>query len=42
MLAWRTASANGFDLIAERYPPQREVDLDALADMAPARWSRAG
>jgi AcrR family transcriptional regulator len=33
MLAWRVRFRERFDLIAERYPPRQEVDLDALADM---------
>lgn len=34
MLAWRKRFRDRFDLIAARYPPQKPVDLDALADMA--------
>jgi AcrR family transcriptional regulator len=34
MLAWRRRFRARFDLIAARYPPRQEVDLDALADMA--------
>ena len=33
MLAWRIRFRERLDLIAERYPPRHEVDLDALADM---------
>jgi AcrR family transcriptional regulator len=33
MLAWRTRFRERLDLIAKRYPPHRDVDLDALADM---------
>ena len=33
MLAWRTRFRERLDLIAKRYPPRQEVDLDALADM---------
>ena len=33
VLAWRRRFRERFDLIAERYPPRVEVDLDALADM---------
>jgi AcrR family transcriptional regulator len=33
MLAWRIRFRERFDLIAKRYPPRPEVDLDALADM---------
>lgn len=36
MLAWRTRFRERLDRIAERYPPRREVDLDALADMVTA------
>ena len=32
MLAWRTRFRERLDLIAKRYPPRQEVDLDALAD----------
>jgi AcrR family transcriptional regulator len=34
ILAWRRRFRERFDLIAARYPPRVEVDLDALADMA--------
>ncbi len=34
ILAWRTRFRERLDLIASRYPPRFEVDLDALADMA--------
>ena len=33
MLAWRTRFRERLNLIARRYPPRQEVDLDALADM---------
>jgi len=33
LLAWRTRFRAHLELIAARYPPQQEVDLDALADM---------
>lgn len=33
ILRWRSRFRDRFDLIAERYPPRVEVDLDALADM---------
>jgi len=33
MMAWRTRFRERLDLIAKRYPPRQEVDLDALADM---------
>ncbi len=33
VLAWRTRFRHRLDLIAERYPPKIDVDLDALADM---------
>jgi TetR/AcrR family transcriptional repressor of nem operon len=33
MLAWRKRFRERLDLIASRYPPRHEVDLDALADM---------
>jgi TetR/AcrR family transcriptional repressor of nem operon len=33
MLAWRIRFRERLDLIATRYPPRQEVDLDALADM---------
>jgi hypothetical protein len=33
MLAWRTRFRARLELIARRYPPRQEVDLDALADM---------
>ena len=32
MLAWRSRFRERFDRIAARYPPSREVDLDALSD----------
>jgi hypothetical protein len=31
LLAWRTRYRERFDLIAARYPPRQEIDLDALA-----------
>ncbi len=34
MLAWRRRFRQRFELIAARYPPRQDVDLDALADMA--------
>ena len=34
LLAWRRRFRERFDLIAARYPPRIDVDLDALADMA--------
>jgi AcrR family transcriptional regulator len=34
ILAWRQRFRERFDLIAARYPPRIDVDLDALADMA--------
>lgn len=34
ILAWRERFRARLDLIAARYPPRIEVDLDALADMA--------
>jgi TetR/AcrR family transcriptional repressor of nem operon len=34
MLAWRTRFRERLRMIAERYPPRQEVDLDALADTA--------
>lgn len=34
LLAWRRRFHERFLLIAERYPPRPEVDLEALADMA--------
>jgi len=34
LLAWRLRFRERLDLIAVRYPPRIEVDLDALADMA--------
>ena len=34
MLAWRRRFRERFDLIAKRYPPRQQVDLEALADMA--------
>ena len=36
MLAWRTRFRERLRMIAERYPPRHEVDLDALADTASA------
>ena len=36
VLGWRRSMRERLDLIAERYPPRIEVDLDALADMASA------
>jgi AcrR family transcriptional regulator len=36
MLAWRVRFRERLDLIASRYRPRSEVDLDALADMAGA------
>jgi AcrR family transcriptional regulator len=33
MLGWRARFRERLDLIAERYPPRQEVDLDAMADM---------
>lgn len=33
MLSWRSRFRERLDLIAARYPPREEVDLDALADM---------
>lgn len=36
VLAWRRRFRERFALIADRYPPRRPVDLDALADMAAA------
>jgi len=33
MLSWRKRFRERLDLIASRYPPRQEVDLDALADM---------
>jgi len=33
ILSWRTRFREHLDLIAKRYPPRQEVDLDALADM---------
>lgn len=33
MLAWRQRFGERLSLIAERYPPRREVDFEALADM---------
>ncbi|RXF75002.1 TetR/AcrR family transcriptional regulator [Hansschlegelia zhihuaiae] len=32
MLDWRTSFRRRFEAIVERYPPKREVDLDAMAD----------
>ena len=34
VLRWRTQFRARLDRIAERYPPRREVDLEALSDMA--------
>jgi AcrR family transcriptional regulator len=34
LLAWRSRFRERLDVIAARYPPRVEVDLDALADMA--------
>lgn len=34
VLAWRSRFRERFARIAERYPPRRPVDLDALSDMA--------
>ena len=34
LLAWRRRFHERFLMIAERYPPRLEVDLEALADMA--------
>ena len=34
LLAWRRRFHERFLMIAERYPPRAEVDLEALADMA--------
>jgi len=34
MLEWRKRFRTRFDLIIERYPARRDVDLDALSDMA--------
>ena len=36
VLGWRRSMRERLDLIAERYRPRIEVDLDALADMASA------
>ena len=36
VLEWRRRFRTRFDLIAERYPPRLDVDLDALADMVSA------
>jgi hypothetical protein len=36
VLAWRTRFRARLDLIAARYPPRRDVDLDDLADMLSA------
>lgn len=33
VLSWRQRFRKRFDLIAERYPPRLDVELDALADM---------
>jgi len=34
LLAWRRRFLERFQIIAERYPPRPDVDLEALADMA--------
>ena len=34
VLRWRTQFRARLDAIAERYPPRRDIDLEALADMA--------
>jgi AcrR family transcriptional regulator len=34
VLTWRKRFRERLELIAERYPPRQQVDLDALADMA--------
>ena len=34
VLVWRRRFRERFELIAKRYPPRQEVDLEALADMA--------
>jgi len=34
MLAWRKRFRERFDVVAKRYPPRAEADLEALADMA--------
>ena len=34
MLRWRAQFRARLDAIAERYPPRRDTDLEALADMA--------
>lgn len=36
VLRWRRRFRARLDLIAQRYPPRLDVDLDALADMIPA------
>lgn len=36
MMAWRRRFLERFQLIAAQYPPRRETDLEALADMAAA------
>jgi AcrR family transcriptional regulator len=36
VLAWRKRFSERFELIAERYPPQIDVNLDDLADMVSA------
>jgi hypothetical protein len=33
-LTWRTRYGERLDLIAAKYPPRGEVDIEALADMA--------
>jgi hypothetical protein len=34
VLTWRKRFRERLELIAKRYPPRQQVDLDALADMA--------
>jgi hypothetical protein len=34
VLAWRNRFRERLDVIASRYPPRSEVDLEAMADMA--------
>ena len=34
ILRWRTQFRARLDAVAERYPPRRDIDLEALADMA--------
>ena len=36
LLRWRERFKDRFELIAERYPPRIDVDLEALADMLTA------